>query len=162
MSGSKRYAENDDEQAVILARRNTVLAELFDFLDGQEWSNTALVFTCAWGEHSGRTRRPDLVAADPGATFWRNDLWDPDPDCDDNMWTRLWVSTRPWFPGGFDSLLALAADDRTGGIIVAPLSLQWLYHPYDGVADVVAPSETARDRLAAEHEDWLPEHPLGL
>ena len=55
-------------------------------------------------------------------------------------------------------MLALVADDRTAGMIVASPSLAWLYHPYDGGGDVIAPSEAARDQLAAEHEDWLSDY----
>ncbi|TQS31246.1 hypothetical protein FLW16_00640 [Microbispora sp. KK1-11] len=40
--------------------------------------------------------------------------------------------------------------------------LRWLYHPYDGGADVIAPTRTERDALKERHRDWLSAHPLGL
>ncbi len=160
LPGSKRYAETDEERAAVLGRHNAILGELFAQLDEHAIADQVVVVTCAWGDHSDRTRQADLVAADPEATFWRSDRWDQsEPDL---PWTHLWVSSRPWLLGALDPLLALVADDRTGGVIVAPPSLAWLYHPYDGGADVVAPSEGSRDWLATRHPDWLSAHPKGL
>ncbi len=38
----------------------------------------------------------------------------------------------------------------------------WLYHPYDGGADVIARSSLERDGLAARYGSWLSDHPQGL
>lgn len=60
--------------------------------------------------------------------------------------------------GVMDQLLKLAADWKTSDVIIAPPSLLWLYHPYDGGADVIAPSSTARSELVAKHGAWLSSH----
>jgi hypothetical protein len=160
LPGSKRYADTDEELATVLARHNTVLGEMFKHLDENTLRDDALVFSCAWGDRLDRTRQPDLIAVDPEATFWRSDRWDQsEPDL---PWTHLWVSSRPWSLGVIDPLLALVADSRTAGIIIAPPSLAWLYHPYDGGADVIAPSEAARDWLGTRHRDWRSTHHDGL
>lgn len=61
-----------------------------------------------------------------------------------------------------DPLLRQVADDETGGVIIAPPDLRWLYHPYDGGADVIAPSTAERDALAKRFANFLSEQPLGL
>jgi hypothetical protein len=38
---------------------------------------------------------------------------------------------------------------------VADPALDWLYHPYDGGMDVIAPSTTERDALRDRHRGWL-------
>ncbi|MFD0539351.1 hypothetical protein ACFQY7_42060 [Actinomadura luteofluorescens] len=54
------------------------------------------------------------------------------------------------------------ADDELGHVIISPLDLRWLYHPYDGGADVIAPSVRERDGLKSRHADWLPTPPSRL
>jgi hypothetical protein len=161
LPGSKRYAETPLEQSEMLARHNTVLCELFKLIEPESEPPVALIFTSAWGDQTAIGREPDLVAADPTASFWRSDEWDPDPDSP-AVWTHRWTSKRPWSSGSIDTLLTLVADSSTADVIVAPDSLAWLYHPYDGGADVIAPSSAARDRLAVKYQSWLSRHPTGL
>ena len=61
-----------------------------------------------------------------------------------------------------DELFTLVGDGKTADVVIAPLSLAWLYHPYDGGADVIAASTVERHRLAAKYESWLSPHPHGL
>lgn len=161
LPGSKRFAETPEERAEVLSRHNTVLADLFSLVEAADERPVALAITCAWGNRADRARPPDLVAADPAASFWRSHQRDPEA-AHSTMWTHLWTSTRPWSPGSMDELLTLVADWKTADVVIAPLSLDWLYHPYDGGADVIAASTVARDRLAAKYKAWLSPHPHGL
>lgn len=161
LQGSKRYAETVHERSEVLARHNAILSYLFRLVEPDTGRPVALVFTSAWGAPDDRRRKSDLVAADPSASFWRSDEWDPDPESG-AVWTHRWVSARPWSPGCIDALLALVGDWRTADVIVAPFSLAWLYHPYDGGADVIAPTSAERDRLAFEFGSWRPDNPQGL
>ena len=52
------------------------------------------------------------------------------------------------------------ADDEIAYAIIAPLDLRWLYHPYDGGADVIASTVRDRDVLKDRHADWLIGLPL--
>jgi hypothetical protein len=47
-------------------------------------------------------------------------------------------------------------------VIIAPPDDDWLYHPYDGGADVIAASSDARDVLRTRFAAWLSSHPSGL
>jgi hypothetical protein len=62
----------------------------------------------------------------------------------------------------FDDVLQAAADWQIANVIIGPPDLQWLYHPCDGGADVIAPSTSRRDQLRADFATWLSSHPKGL
>ena len=61
-----------------------------------------------------------------------------------------------------DPLLRVVADDETSGVVIAPSDFEWLYHPYDGGADVFLPSRERRDLLSLAHHRWLSRYPGGL
>lgn len=161
LPGSKRYAETPEERAEVLSRHNIVLSDLFRLVEVADEPPVALTITCAWGDRDDRERKPDLVAADPAASYWRSFHGDSEPD-HSAVSTHLWTSTRPWAPGSMDELFMLVADGKTADVVIAPLFLAWLYRPYDGGADVMAASTVERDRLAAKYEPWLSPHPHGL
>jgi hypothetical protein len=52
-----------------------------------------------------------------------------------------WPSLRP------AHLLRYVANDHTQDVILAGQDLSWLYHPYDGGADVITASAQQRDIL---------------
>jgi hypothetical protein len=78
------------------------------------------------------------------------------------IWWHAYLSRLPLTHDGLDPLLRVVGDDRTWGVVLAPESLEWLYHPYDGGADVLLPTAGRRDELAAAHRDWLSSHASGL
>ena len=59
-------------------------------------------------------------------------------------------------------LLRKVVDDDAGSITLIPSGGDWLYHPYDGGVDVVAPSTEAQDVVRGQHRGWLSSHPRGL
>lgn len=65
-------------------------------------------------------------------------------------------------PAVLDPFLRAVADAEIAYAIIAPPDLRWLYHPYDGGADVIAPTPHDRDALKKRHADWLSSHPAGL
>ena len=155
---SKRYAEDDDEYAEVLRRHNTVLDELLTTSTGVQ---SALVITCSWSDGPEQVPREEtLEGLPPRATYWQSILRETDGDWE--FWNHLFVGRTSWHPGVFDELLLLVADDRTADVIVADSDLSWLYHPYDGGADVIAASAVERDGLRERHGDWLSAHPGGL
>ncbi|MEU6409518.1 hypothetical protein [Microbispora sp. NPDC046933] len=73
----------------------------------------------------------------------------PDDALDPRTLTGLWERRWPECPPFTHRLLG-------------PLDARWLYHPYDGGADVIGPTRAARDALKGRHRDWLSAHSLGL
>ena len=155
LPGSKRYAEDDSEYAEILRRHHVLLSEM-------PQAGDVLVVTAAWsGSREPAGRQPQLARVLPDAIYWIPVLQDRD-DTGPESWMHLHVSTSPWQDGELDPLLLLVADDQTRGVIIAPPDLTWLYHPYDGGADVIARYKGERDMLMRRHSEWLPANTHGL
>ncbi len=154
---SKRYASSEAEYTMILDRHYTVLSELDPGPDilvvTAEWTKTAATMPQMW------PRRSEVA---PDAWHWRTLLEDPDDDPEYRSHMQLYVQVLPWLVGSMDGLLRAVADDELANVIVTPTNLRWLYHPYDGGADVILATNAERDGLKARHTDWLSEHPEGL
>lgn len=153
LPGAKRHPEDEAEYDELLGRHNTVIGELVL----ASASAAVQVFTCAWSAESSPTpREVALERFAPAPSV----LWASIERA--GSWTHLYAGTLPWRTGVLDDLLRWVADDRTADVIVASADLSWLYHPYDGGADVIASSVEERDRLKAAHRAWLSSHPHGL
>ncbi|MEV4556305.1 hypothetical protein AB0K51_04810 [Kitasatospora sp. NPDC049285] len=149
LPGSKRYADNDAEYAVLLGRHHTILDQLGPH------ETELYVVTRHWDGHPAPVDRPaELRRADPGARHWTSRVYD-DYDPADVCYEHQYVSRLPRTRQALDPLLRLVADDVISGVTLAPADLRWLYHPYDGGGDVFAPSTEIRDALRAAHADWL-------
>ncbi len=134
LPGSKRCPDTENEYGIILARHNSVLAEL---VTGRE----VLVVTAGYSD-AGRPREPcrsaETVAVHPGAAYWTSVCIDDEPG--DERWMHLYVSRLSWSHGCLDPLLRQVADDVVANVLIADVALRWLYHPYDGGMDVIPPS----------------------
>lgn len=155
---SKRYPDSKAEYDEILSRHNTLLKELV----ATTHPETALIIvSTSWSDSSHPVPlERDLLTTLPNYSYWRSELTDTDED--EEFWTHVYTSVVDWRLGALDDLLTLVADWVVDGIIVAPLNFEWLYHPYDGGADVVVDSFVTRDALRARYQTWLSAHPLGL
>ena len=147
---SKRYAETEGEYAIILDRHHQVLTEL--------GSDENLYLIAGYFEDARGGISPD--PRHPGAIPWLT--IEPDDRSYFEIPLRLYVAAIPHDRRTLDPLLRGVADDEIGYAIIAPLDLRWLYHPYDGGADCIAPTADERDVLKSRHADWLSAHPAGL
>lgn len=157
LPGSKRYADDEREYAMLLDRHYTVLSELGP-------GAVLVVVTSEWTQGPATTPRmwPRRAEVAPSAWHWRTMLEDPEDEPECRIYTQLYAETIPWRPGAIDDLLRAVADDELANVILAPVDLRWLYHPYDGGADVIAPTREHRDVLKARHPDWLSRQRSGL
>lgn len=152
---SKRYADAPSEYATLLDRHHAVLADLV----ATSADKTLVAMTCSWSQDSRpRRRSAELERAAPQAALWKSVVED---DPDNPAWLHLYV-TWHHTTSELNRLLKLVADDVTAGVIIADEQLTWLYHPYDGGADVIAPSVEMRDALRDTYSNWLSAHPRGL
>lgn len=128
------------------------LAALLD--DSPSADRTLKAITCAWSATPSPTPRDTAVtAAVPEAVHWRSDDLATDPGF--HSWQHHYVSRTHLDDPALDQLLLCVADDMTDGVILTDATCAWIFHPYDGGADVFAGSVEARDRLAAAFADWL-------
>lgn len=156
LPGSKRYPDTADEYRIVLARHNTVLAELAT-------GSAVLVVTAGYSvtpEPTEPCRSPETVVAHPDAVYWTSVCIDDEPGFE--SWMHLYVGLLAWSEGCLDRLLQQVADDVIANVMIADLDLQWLYHPYDGGMDVILSSPDARGAMRDWHRDWLSRHPAGL
>lgn len=151
LPGSQRYATTEAEYDTILYRHNTILGELR--------ATDVYVITVQYEpDDLAAGTEPVNTGLHPNASPWMRAA---DPD-DAEMVYDLHVSALRYEPGELDDLLRYVAGDRAPGVVITDVALQWLYHLYDGGADVILPSSTARDRLKARHGVWLSARPDGL
>ncbi len=157
---SKRYAENDAEYEELLSRHFALLEELSASAAASTEDPRAV--TVAWSDSPERAERsPRLLSAFPSGTYWQSvpyDLSEPDYP----VWVHLYVGETGLDAEDLRALLLCVADDGTRDVIICPPGAEWLYHPYDGGGDVIAPDPATRDLLRDLHADWLPSNPQGL
>ncbi|MGW7683764.1 DUF3885 domain-containing protein [Kribbella sp. NPDC054772] len=150
LPGGKRYADSPQEYEEILRRHHAVL----EALSGGLASEQLLAIGEDYGPRdlsTGWTRR-HLHGAWP----WRR--WYDENGTE--SWSYFWVKsglTRV----ELGHLLTATANGETSVIIVGP-GLRWIYAPYDGGADVVAPDRVERDALHDRFAEWLSERADGL
>ena len=159
LPGSKRYAESAEEYAEILNRHLVLIQELAAMVgDGPQLLQ---VVTAAWSQ-SGRLRKRDrkLRRAFPSAVHWRT--FPLDPDDAETPFMHLYVGEGSVNAPTLEALLLLVADDQAWDVIITDPQLNWLYHPYDGGGDVIAPDRILRDGLRKKYARWLSDYPLGL
>lgn len=158
---SKRYAGTPGEYDELLARHFTLLSELCSLV---ETSTTDLrVVTVAWATaDESICREAELTKAFPTCSYWMAMPGEEDDGDWEPVWTHAYVGATTIDAPDLRALLLLVADDVTSGVIISPPGAEWLYHPYDGGADVIAPDPSVRDALRLRHAEWLPTSAKGL
>jgi hypothetical protein len=154
LPASKRYADTAEEHAEVLRRHQILLAELGS-------TEEVLLLTTAWSTSREPARMWDeLARVLPDARYWTSILRDEDEG--EEFWNHVYVCVSSRRSTELEALLQLVADDVTRDVIITSRDLRWLYHPYDGGADVIARTATERDEIRSRHSGWLPTNPQGL
>ena len=140
---SKRYPDSQEEYVTILSSHHALLAEL------------------------GLAGRCFVLAMPPApresAVLPRAELWRTVPPIHGEELEIAVYATESQPPSEeLDALIRAVVDEELVGMIIVPPARCWLYHPYDGGADVVAESPEARDVLRERFRAWLSVHPSGL
>ena len=153
LPGSRRYPDDEEQYAELLRRHFTVLETL-------SGGHPVWRLTCRWSElPNPGSEEHGCSLVDAQARYWRTVRDDADPD---SVYWHIYAAIDQPVPARLTELLREVADGRRAGVIIADRRLEWLYHPYDGGADVYARNEAERDALRVAHSDWLSRHPLGL
>lgn len=163
LPGSKRYAADTDTYAEydeIVRRHRTLMSELCALTATS--TEELLVVTGSWSDTPQPVERDSvLVATVREAVYWKSvpyDLSIPE----EPVWLHLYLTPILLESNDLRKLVVCVADDRTGDVIICPPNAVWVYHPYDGGADVIAPDTATRDTLRAAHENWLPDQLHGV
>jgi hypothetical protein len=148
---SKRYADTEMESAEILNRHTTLIEELA----GPESDRLVIMAHENW---SASGEQPWVKNAFPDAIPWREERYDEEL----YSFSAVLVSFGPNRLRDLIPVLRRIADFEIEGVLITDETLDWLYCPYDGGADVLARSEAERDQLKAAHPEWLPQNAMGL
>lgn len=151
----ERIARTRAQRAEVLSRFQAVLAEL-----GDNNNDRLVVTTVGWGPSTPAPRPPDLAALLPGA-YWREVPADSADDLASSVYATS-VAAAHSDPTMAEFLMVWVADELTAEAVIAPPSLEWLMHPYDGGMDVIARDESQRNALAQTFADWRSPRPDGL
>ncbi|GLY75797.1 DUF3885 domain-containing protein [Actinoallomurus iriomotensis] len=153
LPGSKRYPDTEEQLGVVLGRHHTILQEL---------GTAEGLYVIADSYHGPEWRwRPDR-SLHPDAVLWYTLTSEDGTELEPATEIELRASWMPYEPALLDPLLRAVADDQLGFVILAPSDLRWLYHPYDGGADLITSTVQERDAFEQRHSAWLSSHPLGL
>lgn len=161
LPGSKRYADDEGEYEELLRRHRVVLEELA--VSQGTPDREVLVVTCSWSRTPVPVPRAAPTSATlPDARYWMSVLSSEPFEDDEGVWTHLYFAFVDRGASHIERLLRLVADDVTADVLIGDPSLRWLYHPYDGGADVYPATVEHRDELRDRHSDWLSTHPSGV
>lgn len=154
---SKRYPETEDELATALDRHNKLIGTLMG-----EQRHLVLLST-EYSELASPTRSElaELALCQKEAPWRSVAMHELGEDWDEPTYWHVFGSEVGWWPGALDNVLRLVAADQVANVMLIS-SQGWLYHPYDGGADVILPTKAARHQIASEFCSWLSNHPAGL
>jgi hypothetical protein len=157
LPGSKRYPETEAERQQVLGRSREVLQQL-----GATAQSTVVCVTQTF------SARGNASLSDDPRGGWEWLSWDESPE--DPPWPEneplpdpyeRWVHlvVHELSVSELDPLLTSVADDESCGVIVLPPDFAWAFHPYDGGADIIAPTVLERDLLRERFAEWLSPRP---
>jgi hypothetical protein len=153
----KRYPENEEERQTVLKCHLAVLESL-----GAD--DLSFVITWHWAESP--VPSPNVLKEQDSlysAVHWKTLLEDPEEtEPEFETYRHLFLSRHRLGGEVFNEILRAVSNDEIGGVIIAPQDLSWLYHPYDGGADVIVGSAGQRDTLKEHFKDWVATGPGGL
>ena len=158
LPNGKRYASSSAETEEVLLRHNTVIDQL-----ARRAPHVFLVTPGYSESPSSAPREPSLLMLDPSARPWRAlPMHEHEDDLSAPSYLHLFASEWTWRPGVFNDLLRLVADDAVRDVMLVFDVAGFIYHPYDGGADVVLRTAAWRDELKAAHQCWLSARQDGL
>lgn len=155
--GSRRHPDTATDVHELLDRHRRVLDRLAEGDD-----SPLLVMTASFSSADEPVfeRSEALTTMLPDARYWispeRIEPGEP------SVRTNLFVNRLTVDDGALQDLLRYVAGDQTLDVVICDPGFRWLYAPYDGGADVIAPTPAQRDELRSEFADWLPTGPSGL
>jgi hypothetical protein len=165
LPNAKRYAENSQEDAEILARHVETLMHLSGGTTNDLW-----LLSSVWSDDASSDPHfepyAELEMFGPPIRWAAYKHFDPLDEIASETSLGLFVQ-QVSDVSLLDDLLRTIAEDTGPDITIAANDLVWLYHPYDGGADVIAPTSgrfaaSGAELLRAWKPEWLSAREDGL
>ena len=157
---SKRYADNEEEWNILLARQNSIIKDLLD--------DSSKVYAVT-GEYdvNGSDEIPMFLSNEMFIDIKFNsvdtiDLHKISPDEYENgAIYRPYVAELNWKENKYDNILKSIANDEIRVFFIS-VDKKCLIAPYDGGVDFVMENNKVRDAYKTKYKDWLSEREDGL
>lgn len=151
---SKRYPDSESEYEEIFSRHNTVLEDLFDSEE-----KFILASTSCSGD-AEPIRSPKIEEMGLQQNFWQSIQVDEEAPGETHC--HVFIDFVRWKVGLLDALFRLVADDEISEVMLISVEGNFVYHPYDGGADLILKDSITRDRYKQKYVHWLSVRPDGL
>ena len=150
---SKRYAETEEEMAMVLSRANTV-ASIVLGEDGPCW-----IVQGIYEDEPAQSLplRLNGAALELDLAF-QSDYCDP--FVEDEPLVAIYAATTTWHVSTFDPLLRKIANDEKRALWVS-LRNAAVFAPYDGGMDIILPTPEEARTLLDRFSDWKSPYPGG-
>lgn len=150
LNGGVRYPSGPEELQGIINRHTTVLESLIT-------SDYIFVLTSQWTKDANPSEDDIKKHAEVyQGSYWLSFQEDPEEDDPEFiMYRHIYAERLQWRKRSVDDILSDVAQDKTRGVILASENMDWLYHPYDGGADVITQNETTLDMHKRRFPKWL-------
>jgi hypothetical protein len=145
----KRYADNAEETTTIINRHNAVIKKLNHDVQ-------LILMSCEWSDEPAPSHNP----LNDNSPYWRTFKDEPkDTGADNVIYRHIYVGGVEPDTKRLNDVLEKVANDEIAGIIIAPLDLEWVYHPYDGGGDIILSNRTSysKEDLKKFFFQWIGE-----
>ena len=151
---SKRYAETEEEMAVILSRANSVALIVLGE-GGPCW-----IVKARYEDEPAQSLPLKLngAALELDLSFQSDGR---DAFFEDEPSAAIYAATATWHAGAFDPLLREIANDQERALWVSVRNAA-VFAPYDGGMDIILPTPEEAGTLLDRFSDWKSPYPGGL
>lgn len=160
LPNSKRYAENEQELDCVLSRHHSALSNL------AKSPNLALVIAGYSGSlqpEKPKFRNFESLDIFEHVVHWKSlPIHELDSDYSDPTYIHFFVTEVTLLDPLLEETLRLVASDQINNVFILDLLDTWLYHPYDGGADIILRKEEEKSIFKSRFRDWLPDNSFGL
>ncbi len=151
---SKRYPETEAEYLEVLHRHNRVL-------DLEVGCGNGLYLVIPGGDEMREPVSPANIDLEGlSLKFWRTTKEELDES--ETLYEHYFSGESIWESRILDSVLRKVVDEKIYGVTLFCPGKRFLYHPYDGGADLIFETEVKRDAASIRYADWLPPRADGL
>ena len=81
---------------------------------------------------------------------------------DESYYWHAYFDEGIWKEKSLNDLFRLVIDEKSANVMLLSPEKNFVYHPYDGVADIIFKDSILRDKYKEKYRHWLSNHPKGL